>query len=381
MPLPAKIMHVITTTMVGGAEVQLIRLIAASDPGRFEHTVVGLGLEGPLALPLRQAGAEVISLGLKPAAAALPKGVGQLVRLMGKIRPDLVQGWMYHANLLGLIAARLTGSRPVIWGVFCSDMDMSQYSAGARLLFKACVLTSKQPRAIVSNTHQGVDFHVGLGYPRATQLVIPNGFDTLAFQPDPQARAEVRAELGLGQEHLLVGKVARFDAMKDHQGLLKAFTEVVADYPQARLVTLGLDMVPDNPALKAALEPPLAGKVFLPGRRHDVPRWLQAMDLHVSASAFGEGLSNAVGEAMASGVPNLVTDVGDSARLVGDTGLVVPPGQPQALAGAIEHILAMSPQQRTELGLAARARIEEHYSLAAMAKAYHELYDRVLGIS
>jgi len=378
MDHPRKILHVITTTMVGGAEMQLARLVAASDPGRYRHLVVGLGPEGPLAQDMRDAGAEVVSLGLAPTPSALPKGVASLVRLIRQQRPALVQGWMYHANLLALIAARLTGARPVTWGVFCSDMDMSQYSRGARLLFRACVHSSRLAAAIVSNTHQGVEFHAGLGYPRDTQLVIANGFDTRGYAPDPMAREQMRRELGLGPEHLLVGKVARFDPMKDHQGLLAAFAQVVEELPQARLACIGLGLEPGNPALAAALGPPLQGKVFLLGRRHDVPRWLQAMDLHVSASAFGEGLSNAVGEAMSAGLPNVVTNVGDSAVLVGDTGRVVTPGRPAALAEAVAAILSLEPAERLALGRAARERIELHYSMRAMARAYHELYEKVL---
>lgn len=378
MAKPRKIMHVITTTMVGGAEVQLMRLIAASDPGRFEHTVVGLGPEGPLAQSLRQAGAEVISLGLKPTATALPKGVGQLARLIGKIRPDLVQGWMYHANLLGLIAARLTGVRPVLWGVFCSDMDMKQYSLGARLLFKACVLSAKQPGAIVSNSQVGVEFHVGLGYPRDTQLVISNGFDTENYRPDAKARAELRAQLGLSEDQVLIGNVARFDPMKDHAAMLAAAAQVAVEFPQARFITLGLDMEPGNPALAAALAPPLAGRFFLKGSQHDVPRWLAAMDLHLSSSVFGEGFSNTVGEAMAVGLPNVVTDVGDSARLVGDTGLVTASGQPGQLAAALKELLLLSGTERKNLGLLARRRIMENFSLEVMARAYQDLYYRFL---
>lgn len=369
-----KILHVITTTMVGGAEVQLLQLLNGNDPQRFRHTVVGLTHEGPLAESMRQTGAEVISLGLKPNLTALYKGIIRIVGIIKKIKPHLVQGWMYHANLLALISARLCGVRPVIWGVFCSNMEMDKYSTGSRLLFKACALTAKQPAAIVSNTISGIEFHVGLGYPRNTQTVIPNGFDTQRYAPNSWIRDEVRTEMGLGEEHLLIGKVARFDPMKDHKTLFAAFSEVLRDFPQARLITLGLNMEQGNPKLRVVEVPPLAGRVFLIGRRQDVPRWLQAMDVHVSSSAFGEGLSNAVGEAMACGVPNVVTDVGDSARLVSDTGVIVPPRQYKALAAALKAILSLSPAERQKLGLCARQRIKRHYSVESMVQAYQQLY-------
>ncbi|MCB2226134.1 MAG: glycosyltransferase [Desulfarculaceae bacterium] len=376
--MPHRILHAITTTMVGGAEIQLVRLVAASDPEHFSHTVVGLGPEGPMAEQMRQAGAEVISLGLEPKPVALLEGVRRLRAIMQDTRPELVQGWMYHANLMALMAARLSGRAPVTWGVFCSNMELAEYRATTRVLVKACAAASRWPVAIVSNSHVGVNFHAAQGYPRKSMLVIPNGFDTEGYRPDPAARAEVRAELGLGEEHLLIGKVARFDPMKDHASLFRAFREVLEQFPNARLVTLGLNMEPGNPALKEALEPPLAGRVILAGRHTGIPRWLEAMDLHVSSSAFGEGMSNAVSEAMACGVPNVVTDVGDSGRLVGETGLVVPPRDSAALAEAIKQVLAMSPDERRALGLSARRRIKEHFSLAAMARAYENLYHRFL---
>lgn len=364
--------------MVGGAEIQLVRLIAASDPDHFQHTVVGLGPEGPLADEMRRAGAEVINLGLAPKASSLVKGVRKLARIIAQVRPQLVQGWMYHANLMGLMAARLARVGPVIWGVFCSNMELDKYGPATRLLVRGCVHTSKQPVAIVSNSYVGVEFHVAQGYPRETMLVIPNGFDTEHYRPDRGVRAEVRAGMGLGEEHLLIGQVARFDPMKDHRSLLIAAREVVEAFPLARFVTLGLDMEPSNPQLRAALTSPLAGHFFLAGRRHDVPQWLKAMDVHVSSSAFGEGLSNAVGEAMACGVPNVVTRVGDSGRLVGDTGLVVPPRNPGALAASLKALLTLDREERRRLGLEARRRIKEHYSLGVMARAFHDLYHKFL---
>ncbi|MCF8033673.1 MAG: glycosyltransferase [Desulfarculaceae bacterium] len=378
MSSPHKVLHAITTTMVGGAEFQLLRLIAASDPEHYQHTVVGLGPEGPLADEMRRAGAEVFSLGLMPQPSALVKGVRQMARIARQVRPQLMQGWMYHANLVSLLAARMAGAGPVIWGVFCSNMEMDKYGLASRTLVKACAITSRQPVAIVSNSYVGVEFHVAQGYPRKTMLVIPNGFDTDSYRPDDGVRAEARAEMGLDEEHLLIGQVARFDPMKDHRSLILAAREVVDAFPAARFVTLGLGMEPDNPALREATEPPLEGHFFLEGRSHDIPRWLKAMDLHVSSSAFGEGLSNAVGEAMACGVPNVVTRVGDSGRLVGDTGLVVPPRDSGALAASIKAVLALDPRERRRLGLAARRRIEQHYSLEVMSRAFDDLYHRFL---
>ncbi|RJX31651.1 MAG: glycosyltransferase [Desulfarculus sp.] len=378
MSQPRKVLHVITTTTVGGAEVQLARLIAASDPRRFQHLVVGLTPEGLLAGEMRRAGAQVLSLDLEP---SLHKGVAGLLRLvaiMRNQRPDLVQGWMYHANLMALLASRLAGVRPVIWGLRCSDMNLGLYRQGTRLLVKVCALLSRWPTAIVSNSQRGVDFHLRQGYPAQTMRVIYNGFRVPAGGDGKRLAQAPRRRLGMAKDDLLVGHMARFDPMKDHATFLEAATQVARRLRNVHFVLLGLDMTESNPALERVLNLPLAGRCHLLGRQENVTPWLAAMDLHVSSSAFGEGLSNAVGESMAAGIPNVVTQVGDNVLLVGDTGRSVPPRRPAELAQAMEDILTLPREQRLALGQRARARIQEKFSQQTMARAFDQLYEELL---
>lgn len=371
------VLHVITTTRVGGAETQLTRLIGAKEC-RAGHLLVGLEPEGPMAARMREAGARVISLGLRPGAGALASGTAKLAGLIRRHQPKVVQGWMYHANLLAAIASRLAGSPPVIWGLRCTDMDLAHYSRSSRLVFGACRRLARLPRAIVANSQAGLEFHQGLGYPADRMSVIPNGFDTGRFRPDPQARQEARAELGWDDSHLVAGMVARLDPMKDFGSLLKAMSLTAQKLPQARFLLLGQDVTPQNPALKAVLEPPLAGRCQLLGRREDVPRWLAAMDLHLLSSAFGEGLSNALGEAMACGLPCAATMVGDAERLIKDCGRVVPPGRPEELAGAMLELLGLPKKERLAMGARARQRIQAEFSIPAMAAAFDSLYEGLI---
>ena len=168
--------------------------------------------------------------------------------------------------------------------------------------------------------------------------------------------------------------VARFDPMKDFPCFLRAAEQTAQKEPRARFVLLGKGVTPDNPALAPASLGALMGRVFLLGRRDDVPRWLNAMDLHVLSSAFGEGLSNALGEAMACGLPNLASDVGDNAFLLGDCGHIVPPGRPEELSGGMLSLLAMEPEKRLALGQKARQRIQNEFSLEKMTTAFEKLY-------
>lgn len=370
-------LHVITTTEVGGAETQLLRLVRAL-PG-WRHAVVGLGPAGALAPELAAAGADVRSLNLRPGPAALVAGAWSLSRLLRELRPTLVQSWMYHADLLATLAAPLAGSPPVFWGVRCSDMDLSLYSAGTRLVVRACAALSRRPAAIAANSAAGAEYHAGLGYPRAKIRVIPNGFDTERFAPDQTARAAARGELGIPDDAPVIGLCARLDPMKDQPGFLAAAAILAGRLPEARFILLGQGVEPGAPGLEAAGAPPLAGRCHLLGRRPDPEHWYNAMDLHVSASAFGEGLSNAVGEAMACGVPGVVTDVGDSAALLGEAGRSAPPREPRALAEAMAQVLGVPAEQRAALGRAARQRIQRDYSLAAMAARYDEMWRGIVG--
>lgn len=376
-PAPIRVCHVITGTGLGGAETALSQLIAGTPAGRMRHWVISLRPEGDRARDMRAAGAQVESLGLSGTARALLPGVARLTRRIRAIRPQVVQSWMYHADLLGLIASRLAGGPPLAWGIRCSDASQVGLDRATRTLVRLLAWLSPLPRAIVANSHCGAEAHASLGYRGGRLRVIANGFDLDTFAPDAQARAQARDQLGLDQGHLLVGLVARFDPLKDHAGFLAAAAQVAQAQPRARFLLIGQDVEPGNPALARALQPPLAGRCLLLGSRRDMPRWYNAMDLHLNSS-LSEGLCNAIGEAMACGVPNVVTDVGDSRRLVGPGGLVVPPRDPARLAEAILRLLSLPHQERLKLGQAARRHIAQHYSLAAMAGAYLALYREML---
>jgi glycosyltransferase involved in cell wall biosynthesis len=377
-----RLLHVITSTGVGGAETQLTRFIAASPPGRYEHLVCCLMPAGPLASAMAQAGARVTCLGLSRGPAALLRGVGAVRALLVRERPALMQTWMYHADLVGLLAAvlppRPAGGVPVVWGLRCADLDLGSYAPATRLVVKACAALSRFPAAIAVNSQAGLAFHQGLGYPAAKMRLIPNGFDTALFSPDAEARAAARAELGLGDGQVLIGHVARVDPNKDHATFLAAARLLAGRAPAARFLFIGQGTEPGSPTLAACDEPPLAGRCFRLGRREDVPRWLAALDVFAQSSC-SEGLPNALGEAMSAGVTCVATQAGDSAALLGEAGFSVPARQPQALAGALVQALDLGPAGRARMGAAARQRIEQGYSLAAAHQAWWDLYAQCLG--
>jgi len=372
---PARLVHIITGLELGGAEVMLYELLRATDPARFQSAVISLSAPGPLQPRIQALGVPVHSLGMQPGRPG-PTALVRLGRRLRALRPALVQTWMYHADLLGGLAARLVTRAPVVWGLHNSNLDPLTTRWTTRATVAACARLSRLvPRRILSCSEVSLRVHRALGYDAGRMLVIPNGFDLARFNPDPAHYAALRVELGLPPDAALVGLIARWHPQKDHANFIAAAARVARRRPDTWFVLAGTEVVDGNPELRARIrETGMAARFRLLGARADMPRLTAALDLAVTSSVSGEAFPLVIGEAMASGVPCVVTDVGDSALLVGETGRVVPPGDPGALAAAMESLLALAPGPRLALGAAARARIGAHYALPVIAERYQALY-------
>lgn len=356
-----RVLHVITGLGTGGAERALTRLVLAQPPAARPVAVVSLSAGGRYAKILRDAGIELIELGMRPGRPSAA-GLVRLVRAIRRRRPEIVQSWMYHADLAALVALALTGRRRwtrLYWGVRCSDMDPRAYSLGARIVVRLCALLSGRPDAVIANSVAGRDHHLGIGYRPRAFPVIDNGIDPAPFAPDPARRRAARDELGLAADAVVVALVARVDPMKDHATFLAAFARVHG--ATALLIGAGTEALPEAPGVHRL------------GERGDIPRLLAAADILASSSAFGEGFSNALVEGMAAGRAVVATDVGDSKRILGDTGLTVPPRDPAALAAALQSLID-DPARRAALGAAARRRVEAEFTLDRARAAWAAFY-------
>ncbi|MGB3635278.1 MAG: glycosyltransferase [Rubrobacteraceae bacterium] len=369
-----KIAHVITGLSTGGAEMALYKLLSQMDREAFDPEVISLTDAGEVAEKIRQLGIPVQALGMRRGVPN-PLFVIRLARLLRKTRPDVVQTWMYHADLVGGLSTKLAGSPPVAWNVRHSHLDPRHTNRTTLLTARACALLSGLlPRRIVCVAEVALWAHVGLGYDAGKMVVIPNGFDLSLFYPDQEARSSVREELALPTDTPLVGLVARSHPDKDHSNFLEAASPVHAANPETHFLLCGEGVDPQNTPLVRQIENRgIRDRCHLLGRREDTPRLTAALDVAVSSSS-SEGFPNAVGEAMSCGVPCVVTDVGDSAAIVGDTGGVVPARDRVALARGIGEVLALETAARRDLGERARRRIREHYSLESVASAYETLY-------
>jgi len=365
------IIHLITDLETGGAETALVKLLAAHRHAPYTPVVVSMTGRGALGDAVEAEGATLHGLAMRRGHMD-PGGLFRLIGLLRRYRPEILQSWMYHADLLGLIAGRLARVPRILWNVRCSNMDMSAYSRMSILVVRTLARLSRQPEAVVVNSLAGQAWHQHLGYRPRRWAYIPNGFDTARFRPDAEARMAIRGELGIPAEAPLIGMLARVDPIKDHGCFIAAAARFGEQRPEAHFLLAGSGIEAGNPALAGAAV--LGSRIHLLGERRDAPRIIAALDIATLTSAFGEGFSNFIGEAMACAVPCVVTDVGDSRRIVGDGGLVVPPSDGAALAEAWERLIAIGPEARAEIGAAARARIKNEFTAEAIAKQYQALY-------
>jgi glycosyltransferase involved in cell wall biosynthesis len=373
------IVHVITDLHTGGAETMLYKLLAKMDRQRFSAEVVSLSSGGDVRQMIETIDIPVRSLDMPASVAAAPAGLWQLRAILRAQPRAVVQSWMYHADLLGGLAARSCGLR-VLWDLQAGHLEPSTTRRTTLLTIKLCAaLSGRVPAQIICCGHTPRQIHINLGYDPDRIVVIPNGVDVSRFKPDSSARLEVRRELGLPDDARLIGMAARFDPQKDHRNLIQATGRLTGAHRiDAHVVLFGKDLTPGNQELAEVIR--AAGyslNIHLLGQRSDPARLLAACDLSCLSSAYGEGLPNAVLEAMACGVPCVVTDVGDSGWAVGDTGRVVPPRSPEVLAAALAELLSLPADERQRLGDAARARVSEHFEIGAIVDRYHALYEAV----
>jgi starch synthase (maltosyl-transferring) len=366
---PVPVALVITELDVGGAEKALVSLATSLDRSRWQPHVIALGPEGPLATPLRDHGIPTTCLD-----ARLSRPARALVRLAGELRrsrPSLIQSFLFHANLASRLAAPLVAGRPwVLGGLRVAEHEQSWHLALERrtqrlTLGWVCVSEGVRRHAVEVG---------GLDPERLT--VIPNGLDPAPF--DAAAPAD-RASLGVPADAFLTVFVGRFEPQKGLPHLLDASRTVAASLPTYHLLLVGDG--PDRPALMAqvASDPVLSNRVHWLGRRDDVPSVLKAADL-LALPSLWEGMPNIVLEAMAARRPVVATQVEGTEDLVlpSQTGWLIPPGDPRALAAALLQAAA-DPAHLRSLGIHARDRVDQQFTLTAATTAYDRLWTAILG--
>ncbi|MBE0533481.1 MAG: glycosyltransferase [Rhodospirillales bacterium] len=373
-----RITHVITGLSTGGAENVLRQLVMRMDGDAFSNSVISLTDLGPVARRIEEVHVPVSAAGF-PKSRFRVAPVAKLIAAVRRSDPHIVQTWMYHADLIGGIAAHFFAGVPVIWNLRQSTFDPQSSKKTTVRSARLCArLSNSLPHAIVCGSNAAHESHVRFGYRPDRMVVVPNGFDTAAFLPDPRYRSDVLRELGVGDEAFLVGLVARFDPQKDHATFFAAAARLAHHLPHAHFVLCGEGIDDRNNGLRTLVDAHgLDRQTHFLGLRDGLASFYPALDVLALSSSYGEGAPNVLGEAMSCGVPCVATDIGDAASMIGTTGWIVPCRNADALAAALRNVADMSAAQRRQLGEMARSRIVEEHPINLMVERYEDLYRRV----
>ncbi len=345
----------------GGAERQLVILAKGLHKRGHEVSVAVFNPNGPFEKDLKESGIPVINLNMFRRWEII-YSIVHLIKVLRSQKPDILHGYLGGPNILTiLLKVVLPSHTRIVWGVRASKMNLSQYTLIDRLTYYLERMLSGFSDHIIVNSYSGLEYASQKGFPKGKMDVIQNGIDTDRYFIDRGAGGKIRAEWGIKDHETLICLVGRFDPMKDHAVFLKAASLIARHRKDVRFACIGDGTGSYRSQLllhSSALG--LDGLMLWAGTRDDMPAVYNAMEILVSSSAYGEGFPNVIGEAMACGVPCVVTDVGDSAYVVGDTGIVVPPCDPDALAEGIRKLLDV---ELSVLGLKARQRVVENFNL------------------
>lgn len=361
-----RVMLLIPALHHGGAERQIIQLVRNLDKTRFSVTLVTFHDGGELRSEAESIeGLKVLSLRKQPGWKNILSFLYRLWRVTRSVAPKIMVGYMNLASNLALLAGWAAHAK-VVWSLRASDIDYSRYYRTADWVFQLGAALSRFPDLVILNSKAGKQYHVSRGYCEGRMVVIPNGIDTDQYQPMYEAGRSLRIRWGITDDETLIGIVGRLDIIKNHRIFIQAAADLSQDRTDLRFVVIG-----NGPAeYKAELEAfgqslGLGNRLIWVGSLNNMPAVYSALDLLASTSS-SEGFPNVVGEAMACGVPCIVTDVGDSALIVGNTGDVIPYGDTYALTQVLRRWLLLPKSERRAKGLQARAKVEREFNLQTM---------------
>lgn len=341
----------------GGTERQLVNLARSLCAKGHDITICYYYSGGLFEKELNGSGVRMVCLDKKSRWDIFSFFIS-LARLLRNKRPEIFHSFLCTANVVSILMKPLIPDVPVVWGVRSSNMDLSRYDWLRRFSFALERKLSRFADLIIANSQAGMENSVLNGFPEGKIKVIPNGIDTKIFYPQEKLRKNIREEWGIKDHEILIGLVARLDPKKDHPNFIKAASRVARIRENVRFVCVGRGESGYYEMLRRLeKENGLKDKIIWTGQRKDMPAVYNSLDILCLSSAFGEGFPNVIGEAMACGVPCVATNVGDSSLIIGDTGVVVPPGDSKILVDGIMKLMARLDADRKGVKFRARERI------------------------
>ena len=377
--LTCNVTHVIPSLEIGGAETMLVNLLAGMDRTRWNSTVVSLQDRGTLRDRIEALGVNTASVGMRGSLPS-PGSAWRLRREVRALKPRLIQGWMYHGNLAALAGRALSAARPpVVWNIRSDVFAFATEKVLTAGVVRLCGLLSSGADRIIYNSRSSARGHADLGFATNGAVVIPNGFDTRTFAPSPALRAAFRSRLGVSDEVVLIGRIGRYHPVKDFPCFLEAAAMLARRRNQVRFVLAGPGVDSRNVDLVGLVDRTgLRDRVHLLGQVRFPQELIAALDILCSSSAYGESFPRVLGEAMACEVPCVTTDLGDSAWVVGNSGRVVRPRDPAALAAGCDALIKAGRDGRSRLGAEGRKRVVQEFAIDRVVSQYENLYQDLL---
>ena len=368
-----KIVHVISGLNTGGAEMMLFKTLSVCDLPKRNILVVSLGGKGTMGSRIERLGVEVVELNLSRKSPVTISFFKKIIYIK-KFKPDIFQGWMYHANIVAFFYALLFRKTRLFYGIRHSLYSVRNEKFLTRVAIYLCKVTSGYCQTVVYNSRKSMLQHVEYGFSVDNQEVIPNGFDVSVFSPSrfTSDRYKIKSTLNIPNDAVVIGVVARYHPMKGYENIFSAIIKVLKKYPDIHIVAIGKEVT--NHRFDYMIDDEFKEKFHLLGESSEIPTFMSIFDIAVNGSLWGEAFSNAICEAMAMGIPCVVTDIGDSKYIVENCGVVVPPHDVQSLASGILKLLSMSKNERKLLGLNGRTRIVKNFSLDELMKRNEVLY-------
>lgn len=370
-----KITHIINGLDLGGAETALYRLLLSMQGSNYEYSVIVLGEAGHYSPNIEALGIPIHYLGVKK--KPFIKAFYCLIVLIRQIQPDIVQTWLYHSDLIGGLSAKLCGIKKIIWGIRCEGIGLKKTTKRIQQL---CALMSWiVPDFIIANSQRAADNHRQAGYNYKKIHVIPNGFDSAIFSQNRDTTfLQNIINKSLPLDALFIGTLARFHNDKDYPNLVQAIDMICKLHHNIYFVLCGPGCNDENSEFVALLN-------TLEHREHvilidgidDSVAYLNALDIFVLTSKT-EAFPNSLAEAMLCELPCIATDVGEVREIMGNTGLLIPSQDPQALAAACSVMIKKSKKERQQLGHLAREKIEEKYSMAKNRLKVSAIYEQLI---
>lgn len=364
---------------MGGSELTVFRLVQEERRRGLDSRVLSLKSGGSLGRRFEDAKIPTRALNIQDGLGALARWVWPGRNIFPPF--DIVDGWLYSGNLMAGILSRGWPGSSLVWNLMQANISPAVNGAKTRFLMASGArFSGRWPDRIVCNSEAAKMAHEGIGYDSSKMTVIPNGVGTDCFQPNPEIRAQFRREWHIPSDSIVLGHLARWDPQKDHRSLVEAFALLVGRGVNAQLFMAGPGVTNKNPLLmKWIQETGLSERFHLLGPIDDAPHFLAGLDIFC-LSSVGESSSYALAEAMACGVPAVVTDVGDSRALLGESGVVVAPSDPEAFCQGLHRLASMGVDGRSRLGQMGRDRIVRDYSFQKMVDAYQALYRDIIRV-